>query len=73
MKPNNPQHPGSGNETQPSLQVMDIIHGFLPTQVVHVTAKLNIADLIAEGTITADGLAKATATNPHALYRLGVV
>lgn len=70
MNINSPEQQNHKNEVSPSLQLLDVIHGYWLAQVVHVTAKLNIADLITAGSKTADELAEATATNPDALYRL---
>jgi len=57
-------------QLSPSDRLMEMINGYLLSQVVHVMAKLNIADHIVAGSETSDELAETTATNPGALYRL---
>lgn len=47
-----------------------MLMGFRTTQMIHVAAKLNIADLLADGPLSADDLAKTAGANPRALYRL---
>jgi hypothetical protein len=44
--------------------------GFMLSQAVYVVAKLGIADRVAEGPRSADGLARETGANADALYRL---
>jgi hypothetical protein len=57
-------------DTTPQDRLADLMAGFWTTQAVYVAAKLGIADLLATGPRTADDLATATGTHPHALYRL---
>ena len=58
--------------TQPTPQdhVARMITGYWVSQMVHVAAKLGLADLLADGPKTADELAQATGTHARSLYRL---
>ena len=47
-----------------------MITGYWISQMVHVAAKLGLADLLADGPRTADELAAATGTHARSLYRL---
>jgi SAM-dependent methyltransferase len=47
-----------------------MITGYWVSQALYVAAKLGLADLLADGPRTADDLARATATQARALYRL---
>jgi hypothetical protein len=47
-----------------------LLNGFIMSQVLHTMAELGIADLIADGIVSSQSLAEATATHPRALYRL---
>jgi ubiquinone/menaquinone biosynthesis C-methylase UbiE len=51
-------------------QLLWMTQGYILSQVVHVIAKLGIADYLADGPQTSQALAQATATDPDALYRL---
>jgi hypothetical protein len=48
----------------------DLITGHRVAQALSVAARLGIADLLADGPRTSADLARATGTNPDALYRL---
>jgi hypothetical protein len=50
--------------------LMRMINGLMTAQVLHVVAKLGVADLLAGGPRTGDDLARSTSTHPRALYRL---
>ena len=50
--------------------LMQMVNAFEMSQVLHVTAKLGIADLLAAGPRTTDDLARATGTHTRSLYRL---
>jgi hypothetical protein len=50
--------------------VRRFIMGFRTTQLVHVAAKLGIADLLQDGPKDASTLAAATGAHPRALYRV---
>ena len=47
-----------------------MLRGSLVTQLIHVAARLGIADLLGDEPRTADELAKAVGAHPHALYRV---
>jgi hypothetical protein len=47
-----------------------MITGYWISQMVHVAAKLRLADRLAGGPMTADELAASTTTHPRSLYRL---
>ncbi len=49
--------------------MMRLLSGFRVTQLLALAANLGIADLLADGPQTAEELARATATQPDALYR----
>jgi hypothetical protein len=57
-------------ERTSSLVLIDMIMGFRTTQLIHVAAKLGIADLLNDGPRHSAELAQATGADPHALYRL---
>jgi O-methyltransferase domain/Dimerisation domain len=59
-----------GSGVAPSLQLMQMIHGFVLSQVVNVAAKLGVADHLADGPKTSHALAQDIAADPDALYRL---
>ena len=61
---------GHCQEDSLSEQLLWMIQGYILSQVVHVIAKLGIADLVTDGPQTSFTLAKTTATDPDALYRL---
>jgi hypothetical protein len=54
----------------PQDQLAEMITGYWVSQMVHVAAKLGLADLLAGGPKTADELATATGTHARSLYRL---
>src|SRR3954471_13444640 len=58
--------------TQPSPQerLAGMITGYWVSQMVHVAAKLGLADRLADGPRTHDELAAATGTHARSLYRL---
>ena len=47
-----------------------MLMGFRTTQLIHMAAKLNIADLLANGPRSAADLAQTAGADPRALYRL---
>lgn len=51
-------------------QLMQIASGYQLSACLYVAAKLNIADLLADGARSADQLAAITGTNADALYRV---
>ena len=67
MPDNNP------NETQappPYVQLTQMATAYWVSDIVHVAAKLGLADHLAEGPKTADELAGPTGTHAPSLYRL---
>jgi hypothetical protein len=60
------------NTSQPSPgeQLRDMLVGYRRTQLVHVAAKLGIADLLKDGSKSSEELAQATGAHPQALYRV---
>jgi O-methyltransferase domain/Dimerisation domain len=57
-------------ELSPQDRMAGMITGYWVSQMVHVAAKLGLADLLAGGPRTADELAQATGTHARSLYRL---
>ncbi|MEG4589524.1 methyltransferase [Microcoleus sp. MOSTC5] len=53
-----------------SSALLEIIYGYKRTQALFVAAKLGIADILSNGSQTADELAKATNVNSRSLYHL---
>jgi hypothetical protein len=58
------------NLPEPLQQIMRMVSGYWTSQVLYVTAKLGIADLLKQGPKTAEELASSTQTHPRSLYRL---
>ncbi|MFX1298452.1 MAG: methyltransferase [Promethearchaeota archaeon] len=63
------------NATQPSkmppvVQLLRLIMGKMPTQLIYVAAKLGIADLLTSGPKSIDELAESTNTDSTSLYRV---
>jgi hypothetical protein len=59
-----------GPPTQASAQMLQMLHGFIAVQAVHVAALLGIADLVADGPLSVDDLAAATGAHRSSLQRL---
>jgi O-methyltransferase domain/Dimerisation domain len=57
-------------EPTPQDRMAGMITGYWVSQMVHVAARLGLADLLAGGPRTADELAQATGTHARSLYRL---
>ena len=59
---------------RPNAQVrgflLQLVFGYMASQVIHVAARLGIADLLGAEPTTSDALAEATSTDPSAMYRL---
>ncbi len=53
-----------------SVELTRLVHGYRLSQVIHVVAKLGIADRLAAGPRPNDDLAAEIPADPHALYRL---
>lgn len=52
------------------LALLDLITGSMVTQAVHVAAKLGVADLLAEGPLTAAEIAQRSGADADATYRV---
>jgi hypothetical protein len=55
---------------QAAATLRQLIMGFRTTQLIHVAAKLGLADRLQQGPQTAAALAQAVGAEPQALYRL---
>ena len=64
------QSPAPPLEKNPEQLMMDLLGGFRLTQMIHVAAKLGIADQLKDGPRTIEQLASATAAHADSLYRL---
>jgi ubiquinone/menaquinone biosynthesis C-methylase UbiE len=53
-----------------SSVLLEMMHGYQKSQALFVAAKLGIADLLSNGSKTADELAKATGVNSRSIYHL---
>ena len=56
--------------TTPQTQLRQLIDGYRVSQAICVAAELGLADLLADGPRHYEDLARASGTNPQALYRL---
>lgn len=54
----------------PQQQLAQMLTGYWVSQALYVAAKLGLADLLKDGSRTADDLAAATQAHPRSLYRL---
>ncbi len=54
----------------PDALLMELVHGYMVSKALQAAAEIGIADLLAESPKTAEDLARATSTNPSALFRL---
>lgn len=57
------------HEPPPAAQVLEMVMGKAVTQLLHVAARLGIADLLSDGPQSVDDLADATDTQASSLYR----
>ncbi len=53
-----------------SSVLLEMMYGFTISQALFVAAKLGIADILSDGSKTADELAKAAGVNSHGIYHL---
>jgi O-methyltransferase domain/Dimerisation domain len=60
----------SATERSPAFSLLDLIQGSVITQAIHIAAKLNIADLLRDGPLTAGEMAERVGSEPEATYRL---
>jgi hypothetical protein len=58
------------DDLAPSDALGQLIAGHQVTWLIHVAARLGLADLLGDGTLAATELAELTATHPPTLYRL---
>ena len=54
----------------PQALLMEMLFGFAPARAISIVAELRIADLLADGSKTAEELALKTKSHPRSLYRL---
>jgi O-methyltransferase domain/Dimerisation domain len=62
--------PAAGPADPPAWRAAELLDGFLTTQLLYVTAKLGIADVLADGPRTAEAIARATGARPELLVRV---
>lgn len=65
--PNNPQHTA---QPSPASQLREMIQGYRTPLLIHVAAKLGIADLLKDGPKSSQELAQAVEVQPRMLYRV---
>jgi hypothetical protein len=53
-----------------AFALLDLIQGSVITQAIHIAAKLGIADIISDGSLTAEEIAERVGADPEATYRL---
>ena len=58
------------SEAQPAQRLVQMIVGSWISRAIYVAARLQIADLLADGPLTAEELAAAAGVAPRPLYRL---
>jgi hypothetical protein len=54
----------------PRERLAALLHGYIPVQLVYVMARLELADLLAEGSMTLDELSSSTGAHPSMMRRL---
>ena len=57
-------------DTQATVDLRRAVNGYQVSQALHVAAELGVADLLADGSRSADDLAAACGAHPDSLYRL---
>ncbi len=62
--------PNNTANIDPQLTMMEMISGYWVSQCIYVATKLKIADLLQDGSMTCEALARATNTDSDALYRI---
>jgi hypothetical protein len=62
--------PDNAPEIPPGAVLSQLLRGSLVTQLVHVAARLGVADLLRAGPKSSPELAAAVNVNPQALYRV---
>jgi SAM-dependent methyltransferase len=58
------------DQASPQEQLSRLLTGYWISQALYVAAKLGLADLLKDGSRSADDLASSTSSHPRALYRL---
>ncbi len=58
------------DQEAPAPNLLDTVFGYAPAQIIHVAARLGIADQLAGGALASTELAAATETHPPSMYRL---
>src|SRR5436309_3765406 len=66
----NGQKVAMATEVPAPQQMLQLISGFWISRCIYVAAKLGIADLLKEGSKSAEELASATSTHPPSLFRV---
>jgi len=62
--------PGGAAPSAANVQLMQLTNSYWSSRCLHVIADLGIADLIGDRPQSTEALAKASGTQPHALYRV---
>ncbi len=60
----------ASHQTPPQAQMIQMLTGCWLSQCIYVAAKLNLADILKDGSRSCDALAEVTGTNSSSLYRL---
>jgi hypothetical protein len=58
------------DQRTPAPNLLDMVFGYAPAQIIHVAARLGVADELATGMATSAELAAATETHVPSMYRL---
>src|SRR5438128_6584734 len=66
----NGQKTAMASEVPPPMQMLRLMSGFWISRCIYVAAKLGIADLLKEGSKSAEELPSATNTHPPSLFRV---
>ena len=67
---NEPSSPAPPADVSAAATLRQLIMGFRVTKLIHVAAKLGLADHLEHGPQTPQALAQAVGAEPQALYRL---
>ena len=62
--------PGETSQPSPVVVLRELLNGMRVLQLIYVAAKLGIADLLKDGSKSADELASKVGAHPRALYRV---
>lgn len=57
-------------QEDPAPNLLEMVFGYAPAQIIHVAARLGIADQLADGALTSTDVAAATDTHSPSMYRL---